>query len=140
MTTRALVLCAALLTGCASTFVPYTPGKAPSAPQKLVERILLEEAIDIPSGSVRVSGDYFEVLSTRASWTTRHETSPREVVRVYYRSIDTLTLYRAGSRWYVVSRAADGREMAGIQISNGADAKQFIDALEALRKQADTAQ
>ena len=136
---KALAFSVAVLLAACSTAVPYTAGKSPTSPQKFVERVLYEQATDTPPEAVRVSQDFFEVVGgsvTSVNRITRRETTHREVTRVYYRSIAKLSLYQKRGAWYVVPEAADGRELATVVTSSESDAKQFIDALVALKAQA----
>ena len=136
---KAFTLSATILLTACTTAVPYAPEQVPAAPEKLVERVLHEQATDTPPERVTVSAEFFEFAEgsvTQRRLMVLSETVQQPTVRVYYRSIANIQLYRKRGTWYVVPEAKDGRELVTVASYSEEDAKRFIDALAALRARA----
>jgi hypothetical protein len=132
-----IILFTLVLAAC-STPVPYTPAQISQNPRKIVERVLSEQPTLETPEIVRVTDDFFEYTDgtvVEGSRWTGSQTTRTTTARVFFKSIAEIRLYQKRGVWYAVPESRQGQELTIVSV-NESDAKQFIDAVSLLRKQA----
>lgn len=129
-----------LVAGCGWADVQYTPNPVASKLEAVqtLERALWEQSPDYAPTAVEVEPKYFrvgkgEVETSHKGFVTTAATTVDRVSTVYYDNISEARLYKKGDMYQVVLMSSADEELYRYYQANETKARQFLDALEALR-------
>ena len=152
MRTLAIAALMVLLTGCASKVIEYAPAKIrPEQARSVIEQVLMEQPLKARPEQVVFTDEYIGygsgILLTSSGFASAiplgggaiaagsSVTSSKAVqTRIYYNSIENVTLYSRRGRWIVQTTNMAGSVINKCLVDTEKKAERFVDAMTSLKR------